>query len=90
MPPPVTPPAGSAQQLTRTAADVEHGRGRHDEREVEAEVAPLLPGAEPVVELGESGFGEQAIDHGSSLPNRPRGHGRIRRVPRSGDPLKGF
>ena len=68
---------GLAQQVAGAAADIEHRRGRHHEREVEAEIAPLVPGAEAVVTAGETGLGELAVDHGASLPNRPGGLGRI-------------
>ena len=72
---------GPVQQRTGAAADVEHGRCRQQQREVEVEVVALVPRAEHVVQLGEAGIGEQAVDHGASLPRRRRHRDRITAVP---------
>ena len=55
-PPGVTRLPGLAQQLARSAADIEHRSGRHHEREVEAEVGPLARRVERVVQPGEIGL----------------------------------
>ena len=51
------------QHRAGSAADIEHGLRRHDERHVEIEVGPLLARTQPVIEGGKAGIGEQAIDH---------------------------
>jgi hypothetical protein len=68
--PVVTGLPGSAQQLTRPAPDIQHRLGCHHHRQIEAEVAALLPRAEHVVQLGETWLGERPIDHHASLPCR--------------------
>lgn len=70
-PPGVTCLAGSVQQRTRPAADVEHRLRRHHQWQVEAEVASSLPRMEHVIQLSEAGIGEQAIDHHTSLSGPP-------------------
>src|SRR6202166_2469930 len=62
--------AGPAQQRARPTADVEDGVRRHHERQVEAEVASFLPRVEHVIQLGETGLGEQAINHNPSVADR--------------------
>ena len=59
--------AGPVQQGTGAAANVEHGPGRHHQRQVEAKVGTLLPSAERIVERRETRLGELAVDHRTSL-----------------------
>jgi hypothetical protein len=59
--------AGTVQQHARPAADVQYRLCRHHQWKVEAEVIPLLPWMEYVVQLGKAGIGELVIDHEASL-----------------------
>jgi hypothetical protein len=63
------------QERSGPAPDVEHRRRRHHQGQVEVEVAP--PGAERVVQRGETRLRELTIDHPVSLPSRAGHHDRI-------------
>ena len=67
----VTALTGLVQQRTRPATNIEHGLRGHEELQVEVEVVSLHP-AEGVIQRGESGFGEVAIDHRTYLPGPRR------------------
>ena len=56
------------QQLARAATHVEHASRRHHEWKVEPEVPPSL--AERIVQLGETGLGEEAVHHHGTVPAR--------------------
>src|SRR5208283_6032645 len=57
---------GPMQHRTRPAADIKHGPHGHHQFQVEVEVASSLPRAKHIIQRGETGIGEQAIDHYTS------------------------
>src|SRR5271154_4874059 len=63
----VTGLASAMQHGARAAADIKHGARRHYKWQVEVEVASSLPRAKQIVQRGEAGLSEQAIDHRTAV-----------------------